>query len=66
MPSDKQTAQRCELRANADMLAALDACLLEHLDIDDVRVFVLYRDAVPAHGCREDDQSRDNKSKANE
>lgn len=46
MPSDEQPAQHCELQADADLLATLDTQCLEHLDVDDYRTFVLYRDAV--------------------
>lgn len=46
MASDEPAAQRCELRTSANLLAALDECNLEHLDVDEYRTFVLYREAV--------------------
>ncbi|MFC6965101.1 hypothetical protein ACFQL7_28230 [Halocatena marina] len=38
--------QRCELPTAADLLAALERCGFEHLDVDDHRTFVLYSEAV--------------------
>lgn len=38
--------QRCALRAEADLLAALDALVIEHLDVDASRTVVLYWGAV--------------------
>lgn len=46
MPSDESISQQCELRTDADLLTALDTRGLEHLDVDDHRTFVLYREAV--------------------
>lgn len=46
MPSDEPVAQRCELPTAADLLAALETRGFEHLDVDDYRPFVLYREAV--------------------
>lgn len=46
MPNTEPVTQRCELRTDADLLAALDECRLEHLDVDAYRTFVCYREAV--------------------
>lgn len=46
MPSGAPAATRCELRADADLLAALDEHLIEHLDGDASRTSVCYRMAV--------------------
>lgn len=46
IPSAEDASQRCALRAEADLLAALEEWGIEHLDVDDVRTFVLYHEAV--------------------
>lgn len=46
MPSAENASQRCDLQADADLLAALDELVIEHLDVDAYRTFVLYREAV--------------------
>lgn len=46
MPSAEDASQRCELRADVDLLAVLDDLLIEHLDVDAYQTFVLYREAV--------------------
>lgn len=46
MPSAEDASQRYELRADADLLAALAERMIEHLDVDAYRTFVLYHEAV--------------------
>jgi hypothetical protein len=46
MPTDEQPSQRCELHEVADLLAALNQPLIEHLPVDEHRTFVIYDDAV--------------------
>lgn len=46
MPNAEEASQRYELRADADVLAALDELVIEHLDVNAYRTFVCYREAV--------------------
>lgn len=46
MLSAEDVSQCCELRVEADLLAALDNLVIEHLDVDAYRTFVLYHEAV--------------------
>lgn len=46
MPSAEDASQHCDLRTEADLLTLLDDLLIEHLDVDGYRTFVLYREAV--------------------
>lgn len=48
MPPDDRTSLRCELHTKADLLVALDECLIEH-PVDDYRTFVLYCEAILDH-----------------
>lgn len=46
MSTDERPSQQCALYEGADLLAALDAPMIEHLPVDEHRTFVIYDDAV--------------------
>lgn len=46
MPTDEQPSRRWKLRSTADLLAAPDHPLIEHLPVNEYRTFVMYDDAV--------------------
>ncbi|MFB6295432.1 MAG: hypothetical protein ABEH66_01160 [Halobacteriales archaeon] len=46
MTDDDDPVQHCELAAQADLAAALDAAAIEHLGIDEHRTVVIYQTAI--------------------
>lgn len=46
MTADDEPVQHCQLAAEADLLAALDATAIEHLEVDESRTGIIYQSAI--------------------
>ncbi|WP_435197668.1 hypothetical protein [Natronomonas sp. EA1] len=46
MTGDNEVAQHCTLAEQADLLTALDAAAIEHLEVDEHRTIVIYQSAI--------------------